>query len=128
MSLSGASFSVSVSHLSSVSPVHLSFDFLSASEYGNESTVPAARPYTPPRRGPSLSRSNAWHPPQRFSNSALPSGRTCAPNDAVISNPPIRSAHPAEIAILTYRRLCRMKRLFSCQGRVDHSQAVRLHD
>src|SRR5579872_5216964 len=108
MSLSGASFSVSVSHLSSVSPVHLSFDFLSASEYGNESTVPAARPYTPRRRGPSLSRSNAWHPPQRFSNSALPSGLACAHAEAPRSHPAVRTAKAAVVLSIVCSRFCRI--------------------
>src|ERR1700730_11408354 len=74
MSLLGTNFSVSVSHLSRLSSVHLTLDFLSASEYRNEWTDPAERPYTPPRRGPPLSRSSAWHPPHRFSNSTLASG------------------------------------------------------
>jgi hypothetical protein len=59
MSLLGTSYSVSVSHFSGVTSVQVIFDFLSASEYWNESTDPATRPYTPRSRGPSLSRSRA---------------------------------------------------------------------
>src|ERR1700730_17677654 len=123
MSLLGTSFSVSVSHLSRVSSVHLILDFLSASEYWNESTDPAVRPYTPPRRGPSLSRSSAWHPPQRFSNSVLASAWPCARAGTKRLDPPVTNTNPARII-----PTCSLsKRLRSCQRGVHHGQAVLLH-
>src|SRR5471030_1868243 len=123
MSLLGTSFSVSVSHLSSVSSVHLTLDFLSASEYWNESTDPAVRPYTPLRRGPSLSRSSAWHPPQRFSNSDLPSAWACARAGTKRLHPAAININPARIV-----PICRLStRLLSFQRGVHHGQAVLLH-
>src|ERR1700686_3083973 len=127
MSLLGTSFSVSVSHLSSVSPVHLILDFLSASEYWNESTDPAVRPYTPPRRGPSLSRSSAWHPPQRFSNSALASARACARAGTETLAPAAINTNPARMAPTMCGWCCPDKRLRSFQRGVHHGQAVLLH-
>src|ERR1700694_1442711 len=118
MSLLGTSFSVSVSHLFRVSSVHLTLDFLSASEYWNESTVPEVRPYTPPRRGPSLSRSSAWHPPQRSSNRALPPA--CARTGTERLDPATINTNPARI-VPTHGL---SKRLRSCQSGVDHRQAV----
>src|SRR6266853_3913569 len=76
ISLSGTTDSVSVSHLSRLASSHVCFAFLSASEYWNVLTVPAALPTTPLRRGPSWSASRAWHPVQRFWKRACPS---CAP-------------------------------------------------
>src|SRR5579862_1081779 len=72
ISLLGTSLSGSVSHLSNVSPVQVILDFCNAGEYWNDATEPAARPYTPARAGPSLSRSRPWQPPQRFSKDCRP--------------------------------------------------------
>src|SRR5580698_5123295 len=72
ISLLGTSLSGSVSHLSNVSLVQVILDFCNAGEYWNDATEPAARPYTPASDGPSLSRSRAWQPPQRFSKVCRP--------------------------------------------------------
>src|ERR1700732_2251881 len=127
MSLLGTSFSVSMSHLFKVSSVHLTLEFLSASEYWNESTDPAVRPYTPPRRGPFLSRSSAWHPPQRVSNSALASAWACARAGTERLSPATIDAKPARIAPTMCGWCCLSKRLRSCQRGVHHGQAVLLH-
>src|SRR5450432_1788601 len=126
ISLLGTSFSVSVSHLFKVSSVHLTLDFLSASEYWNESTDPAVRPYTPPRRGPSLSRSSAWHPPQRFSNSPLASAWASARAGAERLDPATINTNPARIAATMCGSCCLSKGLLSCQRGVHHGQAVLL--
>src|SRR5437667_11036539 len=123
MSLSGTSFSVSLSQRSSVSSFQTILAFFRASEYWNPSIDAEVRPYTPPRRGPSLSRSRAWHPPQRFSNSALAPAWACARTGTEKVDPASINTNPARI-VPTYGL---SKRLLSCQRGVHHGQAMLLH-
>src|SRR5712671_3725123 len=128
MSLPGTTFSVSVSQRSSVSSFQTILAFLRASEYWKVSTEPEVRPYTPPRRGPSLSRSKAWHPPQRFSNSALPFAWACARTGPGRLDPIVSNMNPERIAVMKCSGFRRSTWLRSCQRGVHDGQAVRLHD
>src|SRR5712671_5620123 len=128
MSLPGTTFSVSVSQRSSVSSFQTILAFLRASEYWKPSSDAEVRPYTPPRRGPSLSRSNAWHPPQRFSNSALPFTWACTRAGLKRLDPMVIIMNPAVIAVMMRGSLCRSMGLHSCQRGIHHGQAVLFHD
>src|SRR6266478_7475932 len=78
MSLSATTFSGSVSHFSRDSAFQVMCAFLSASEYLKDETEPDALPYTPRSRGPSLSLSSAWQPPQRLSKTSFPRAESSA--------------------------------------------------
>src|SRR4029077_2530158 len=127
MSLPGTSSSVSVSQRSSVSSFQTILAFLRASEYWKPSSDAAVRPYTPPRRGPSLSRSTAWHPPQRFSNSALPFAWACTRTGLKRLEPMVSIRNPAAIAVTMGVSFCRGMGLRSCQRGIHHGQAVLFH-
>src|SRR5215469_2763759 len=100
MLLLGTNWPGLASHLSRVSAFQTIPDAFSASEYSKESTEPAVRPYTPPKRGPSLSRSIAWQPPHRLSNSAFPLPAGCARPRATISK-----TDPVSVAAASRYRL-----------------------
>src|SRR5436309_1264713 len=93
MPLPGTRLSGSVSHSFSVSSFHSILACFSASEYSNEGTEAAARPYTPRRRGPSLSLSSEWHPAQRVSNSCFPLGLVWADKITIATTAPIAATY-----------------------------------
>src|SRR5260370_28366416 len=128
MSLPGTSFSVSVSQRSNVSSFQTILAFLRASEYWKPSSDAEVSPYTPPRRGPSLSRSNAWHPPQRFSNSALPFAWASTRAGLKRLDPMVSIANPVAIAVRMRGSSCRRIGLRSCQRGIHHGQAVLFHN
>src|SRR5438045_9384115 len=72
MSLSGINLSGSVNHWSRELASHITLADFTASEYLKLVMLPAFLPKTPRSRGPSFSRSRAWHPAQRFAKTSRP--------------------------------------------------------
>src|SRR5258708_13609366 len=102
MSLSGMTLSGSVSHLSKDSAFQVICAFLKPSEYLKDEIEPDDLPKTLRSRGPSLSLSSAWQPPQRLSKRSFPRVESCAPTAAVLVKKPTTTITRTAMALRTH--------------------------
>src|SRR5260370_31806470 len=137
MSLSGMTLSGSVSHLSRDSAFQVICAFLNPSEYLKDEIEPDGLPKTLRSRGPSLSLSSAWQPPQRLSKRSFPRVESCAPTAAGLVEKATTTITSAAMALMTHlpasiaRRSLQFRSMSlpcssarSCERRIDHCQTV----
>src|SRR5260370_39339729 len=103
MSLSGMTLSGSVSHLSRDSAFQVICALLKPSEYLKDEIEPDGLPKTLRSRGPSLSLSNAWQPPQRLSKRSFPRVESCAPTATGLVEKTTTATISAAMAPITHR-------------------------
>src|SRR5260370_22853122 len=131
MSLSGMTLSGSVSHLSRDSAFQVICAFLNPSEYLKDEIEPDGLPKTLRSRGPSLSLSSAWQPPQRLSKRSFPRVESCAPTAAGLVEKATTTITSAAMALMTHRPASIARRSLQfrsmslpCERRIDHCQTV----